>query len=939
MSNATHLSKKRKLSPSSRLSEKKNEEKRIKVSIVSTPSKPRRLKKVKTLLQKQDIHNNECGPTDQTVIETADSNIGLVPHHHHHHTLVPQTTDRLEKTDTAPLVKRIGGLKLSASAKKALKGGRIVATVLKNYPEKIMYNHLEEFAFHGERLYRENNMSKLLTMVPNIKETDIQILFVEARPSVLLLSFLLSPEKWLEKTSGTAQDSHIIIKDPQNNVGKNIVKTNTRSVDHDTGFPALEGGCESGMACVIVGCEKELQDIFSAELEYGHTCDKIITSINGGGSETTTPVAGGGAAVKVTGGRKSGFCTANNFAVLVGLEYQRMVPDDGDTMKTVDFFQQTKDCSQTQEALVPLLLTSCCEAVQRVQMQYVQLLYDMGAVRLHPEPIDSSKILYRLSHTDEASLKMQLRTSKVLLYSVMVWCQLCRVQQNHHWTPNVESEKNPNNTQWLDSCRCLVCGGQLTNDSCFVMNGGSSKHKRDPATVRGIHYEVAKIDGKDQLPEGVSRRDQLPQNEHVRPEVNAKSLQICLRQDYERKIQKHPSVSLTLFVPVCFNEKATVKRLEKKFGGSVTLDGMHKVKGYSYVEGKEHSFYMVLSRFKISLSLNKTISLPAKNLPTFTSRMCHIQKTVSVKGDQMHVPVPGTQTNRRIGVQTVGEDGLVCHHSSEILKRSSVRNERGKAQNQRVTEVGDMFTAINYWCIPTESRQSNFLRYRPTLVAGLINNFYNMGTAVTAVDEKKRRILRKGKFPWLKLDEILPCMTPEVVEVLFNKANHRLSLIKNEIKQLQDQINVRDVIISDLTSQKSRADDELEKKKDECEQLLDEKYVMERDMRGMKRAYTTLSCQHKELEEKVTKLEDKEKSYDEKQQKLRKDYDTKFQHLFSTLDQMSKQHKSAPSCPERFTEEDSLEANLPKELENIMQSFNQNAAHNDEVDFFSELFQ
>jgi hypothetical protein len=340
------------------------------------------------------------------------------------------------------------------------------------------------------------------------------------------------------------------------------------------------------------------------------------------------------------------------------------------------------------------------------------------------------------------------------------------------------------------------------------------------------------------------------------------------------------------------------------------------------------------------------------------SRMCHIQNTVVVEGDRMHVPVPGTQTNRRIGVQTVGEDGLVCHHSSEILMRSSVRNERGRAQNQRVKEVADMFTAVNYWCIPTESRQSNFLRYGPTLVAGLINNFFKMGKAtVTKVHDdddddekttKTRRILRKGKFPWLNVDEILPCMTPEVVALVFNKANHKLITIRNEIKHLQDEIKERDVTISELTKQKINTDEELEKKKDECQELLEEKDVMERDMRVMKRAYKTQSDEHKQLVEKVTELD---KRHDENEKQLRYDYDRKFQNLFSTLDEMTNQKQqqqttttsNSPTFQEGFTE-DALEANLPNELEKIMMSFKENSLYNDNdeddhVDFFNHFFQ
>ena len=189
-------------------------------------------------------------------------------------------------------------------------------------------------------------------------------------------------------------------------------------------------------------------------------------------------------------------------------------------------------------------------------------------------------------------------------------------------------------------------------------------------------------------------------------------------------------------------------------------------------------------------------------------------------------------------------------------------------------------------------------------------------------------------------------MTPEVVALVFNKANHKLSMIRNEIKHLQDEIKERDVTISELTTQKSNTDEELEKKQEECQELLDEKDVMERDMRVMKRAYKTQSDEHKQLVEKVTELD---KRHDENEKQLREDYDRKFQNLFSTLDEMTNQKQqttttsNSPTFQEGFTE-DALEANLPNELENIMMSFKENSLYydndeDDHVDFFNHLFQ
>lgn len=761
-----------------------------------------------------------------------------------------QTEDKIPVKDTSSSFKGTDGLKLSGCAKKALQCGRIIGHLTKDYPDKIMYNHMKEFSYHGTRLYRENNMSSLLRIFPEIRNTDADKI-VDYKPSQLLLSFLISPESWKQiQMQGEEIESMISAE----MIKKKSVKTNTRSVDHDTDFPCIErGGGE--MSCVIVGCEDEIKDVLHGSLDYATTCDNMINQIHGGGRESND--------VKGTG-RKRGYCTANNFPVLVGMEYQKLVKDGC----LIDFFKMTSNTSSG--ALVPLLLTSCFEAVQRVQLQYIQLLYDMGAIQLDTRPVDSSKLLYRLSDTDEASLTMQMKTSKVFLYSVMISCKKCSLQHNELWQPHIESTS----PSFLDDYSCEKCGSELKNDSCFVMNGGSSKNRRDPATVRGIHYEIPKVKGKHQLPEGVNTKEELPQYEHVRPEVNGKYLQIFLRQDYARKVQKHHSVSITLFVPVCYDEQKTKVKLQKRIGQcKVKIDGRHKVKCFCYLEGKEHKTELFLTRLKVSLSLNKKITLSITDetfLPRFFSKMPYVAHTLTFENNKVHLPVPGTQTNKRIGVQTVDSEGNVCQHSCDILQRLSVRKD-GTAKDTTVQEVGNMYTAVNYWCIANDSRENNFIKYGATVIAGLINNFYQKGT-VSTEEGKTFRILEKEEFPWLQLDSIVSTMSTPIADALFKKATHKLQTIDKEIKSLQEELQAKDKLILTLKTKEAESQkkvDEIEEMyKEKCkdyDSLLEEKTALERDMRTLKRSYHTLNENMKSLEKKYVEM------------------DTKYEEMFATL--------------------------------------------------------
>ena len=809
---------------------------------------------------------------------------------------VEQTREKIAKFDNLALVKRKGGLELSKAAEKALAVGKIVATLVKNNPDRIMYNHKERIFHHGERLVKENNMSNLLRYsdAKHIKnEHYTSLLRRNASPSLLFLSFIVNKKMWIPKDNIQAeQDEHISDQNNDSNflqfLTKNVYKTNRRCIDHDTAFPAVERK-ESNMSCVIVGCEKDICEVLCAEHDYAETCNTYMNWLCGKITTTTratnvtrskNPKAATSSSSERGTGRKSGHSTANNFPVLVGMEFQKVVQTKSGSKVFVDFCKQTsRRQNDKHRGLVPLLLTTCCEALHRVHLQYVQVLYDLGAVRLHPQPVDSSKILYRLSDFDATSLTMQLKKSTAVLYSVMIWCTSCNIQYNELWTPNVETV----DPHWLKHHKCGRCNGHLTNDSCFVINGGQLKWRRDPACVQKIAYKYNTVKGQTELPEGVKGKQDMPQYEHVTQEVNAKHLKLHLRQDYDRKIQRDPYVSLTVFIPICFDKKVTEQRLEEKFGGKATFDDTHTVKAYCFVQGKEHEIDLILNRFKISLALNKKITIKKSLLPQrdhllqcFLDEMHHLENTFEnhEDDDTIKIGVPGCQSSKRIGVQTVDDQGEVCKHMANMVVRCSVRQGDKAAQDQRFREEANMYTAIHFWSAETDNQENNFTKYGPTLMAGLINNFVNHGKAtVTKLSGEVTHvsILQRNQYAWLNLKEIISSMNEKIVDEIYNKEKRKLKAVNKEIEKLTAVIREKERVIvtmkcneNMMISKLAEANETIKEKTEQYEQLFALKETLERNLRAIKRSYTVLSTQHKELCQKVDRLEQREKQVEER---------------------------------------------------------------------------
>ena len=811
------------------------------------------------------------------------------------HIDIEQTKDKIPTPDEEKLLYRCGGVKLSAMAARALKGGKIVASLIENNPERIMYNHKIRIYTYGERLVKENNMSTLYKLDPAIQEeTFASLKERNACPSSLLLSFILSADKWIsyESHNGRDQPTEQLPQSSTSStsssdslekyISQNIYKQNRRCIDHDTPFPAVERK-ESKMACVIVGCERDISELFSEEKTYGEACNNIMNMLSGqkGDINEDEIQSSSGSRTGRHERRKTGHCTANNFPVLIGMEHEKVVSVDSisgkKTPTVIDFCKQTSTDAHP-GGLVPLLLTTCCEAIHRVNLQYVQLLYDIGAVRLNPEPVDSSGVLYRLCDFDSASLIMQMKRSTVLLYSVMISCTStsCRVQHNHLWQPNIETT----DPKWLDKKKCNVCGSALKNDSCFVINGGQMKWRRDPASVHRITYQLykSKKNGKIELPEGVKRKEDMPQYEHVTPEVNAKHLKIYTRKDYERKIQRNHFVSLTAFIPISFDRKRTEKKLRMKFGGQVRFDRTQTVKAYCFVNGKEHVINLILNRFKISLSLNKKFHISKDALKKnehiyrhFQRETFHMRETVEETEKQLILSIPGVQSSKRIGVQTIDEEGKVCKHKTGHVARSSVRKGSKLAGDQRFVEEADMYTAIHFWSVAnTDDNENNFTKYGPTLMAGLINNFVMHGKATVKKENEKQIIflLESGKYQWLNVKEIVPAMSSRIVGEIYNR---KMKQINIDIDRLQATIREKDREIERMKERETSLESELGEmsqalrdKTNECQELKNMKDLLERDLRAVKRANKTLMRQHEDLEKKINCMEERNEEIEER---------------------------------------------------------------------------
>jgi hypothetical protein len=862
------------------------------------------------------------------------------------HTVIEQTRDKIPAPDIDKLLYRCGGVKLSALAARALKGGKIVASLIENNPERIMYNHKTRIYTHGERLVKENNMSTLYKLDPSIQQESFTSLKERnACPSSLLLSFILSEDKWISSRESQTHSERVGPDETlEKFISQNIYKQNRRCIDHDTSFPAVERK-ESKMACVIVGCETDISELFSEEKTYEEACNDILNTLSGQKgdlSEADTQRASGSRTGQYQR-RKTGHCTANNFPILIGMEHEKVLSANCTSGKktptVVDFCKQTSTDAHP-GGLVPLLLTTCCEAIHRVNLQYVQLLYDIGAVRLNPEPVDSSGVLYRLCDFDCASLIMQMKRSTVLLYSVMITCTSasCQVQHNHLWQPNIETTE----PDWLDKKKCNTCGSALKNDSCFVINGGQMKWRRDPASVHKITYQFNKSNKrKIELPEGVKGKEDMPQYEHVSPEVNAKQLKIYTRKDYERKIQRNHFVSLTAFVPISFDRKRTEKKLKKKFGGVVRFDRTHTVKAYCFVNGKEHVIDLILNRFKISLSLNKKFHLSKAVLEKnehvyrhFRQETFHLKETIEETENELIMSIPGVQSSKRLGVQTIDVEGKVCKHRTGHVARSSVRKGSKLAADQRFEEEADMYTAIHFWSVATDDNENNFTKYGPTLMAGLVNNFVMQGKATVKKENEKQIVLllESSTYSWLKVKEIVPTMSRKVVGEIYNR---KMKQMKDDIERLQATIREKDREIERMKERETCLEGELGEtsralrdKTKECQELKNMKDLLERDLRAVKRANKTLMRQQEDMEKKIACIEERNEEMEERMK----------QHCEETIAKMMKtrcregreeeqifvhEEMNGDACThvtmgEEYTEEECVESDLTQTNENEM---------------------
>ncbi len=283
--------------------------------------------------------------------------------------------------------------------------------------------------------------------------------------------------------------------------------------------------------------------------------------------------------------------------------------------------------------------------------------------------------------------------------------------------------------------------------------------------------------------------------------------------DAERKNQRTPSVAVTLFVPTCFNREETVASVQEKMAemgfdvdDEAALPGrQHTVEAFCYHNGTEKRLRLVATRFKLSLTCNKWVDVTvdaddAEMLRVMTEKLRDsvlIERCVSDGMVRLRMAVPGTQTNKRLGVQTVKEDGRAHIHECQVLVRHSTRKDGKRQQPVYIKEEASMYAAPNFWCHPDFNQSENFMRYGLSLVSGLVHNMYVQGGLL---------LLQKKDFSWMSLEHVSGTATGNVRTELLEKNLFRAKKVKaalaskeetiekmqKDLKNMQQQMEGRD---------------------------------------------------------------------------------------------------------------------------------------------------
>ena len=750
-------------------------------------------------------------------------------------------------------------------SKRALKGlacGRLIASIQKDNVDMILYNDQPQFRPFKEEYQRRFNMEELYQYSSTVQEI-IKSTHYDQLPdvkSLQFLSFKKHPELWVDTATDEPYTGPKILDeaDKHHNLSNSYLNhktSNTSMVEQDTNSPDIRrvgGPKNTKNVCVVVGDPGVIATALDSSLSYADSCDRTFRGIYGLKPDTD---------IKTSTNMKR----SNDFPVLVALKTKTMVTVEGKEYM-VDFGQKTEEMKCRTTAL---LLSSLTEAIQRVQVLFLEMLYDTGDVHLNKTPIDRLGRMYRLDDTDKLSQIMNFHRSDTVLYQVRIWCTTCLKPHHNLWIPNDQKRM----AEIISTHTCEECESHtLVNHSSFMLREANCRQSLDPGASRKINYEVPRDNRVPLYPTGIESVEQLQPYELVSDMTSCLDLELDMSMDAGRKNQRTRAVTITLYIPTSFDQDKTLAAAREQLQSTdfeLTEDDIpnndHCVDAYVYHDGKEHQMKIVATRFKVSLSCNKTVDtiMSDEVAETLKTRLGSVQDCVQFQQNQSHVQVhvPSNQTCKRMGVQTVYEEGEVHIHSSPVIVTPLNRQSGKRQNNKRVAEEGPMMTATNCWCHPNFEKQENFLRYGQTLLAAFVNNVYNQG--ILKLGDTRIELLPKGMYDWIELDEIHGTILPHIREEMLRKVSAKVAkeLLSREkkIKELGEQLNQvkkshayeNDKNLDSLTSRIEELEESLRTVTKERDELKNIRKELERELRAIRRQYVKVQDQYNRLCETV----------------------------------------------------------------------------------------
>ncbi len=768
---------------------------------------------------------------------------------------IPQLTTDYIMEDALTQTKK-DSVKLSSRAFQQLKSGRLIATIPKQDPSRVYFNDRLHYQGWEVPVFRRNNLQELLT-IPDQRQALSQCHYKDlmrqcGSKSLWYLSFVENPEMWLDRNVDIAPFQGSCER--QGNGIPNYETENTRSVEQDTSSPDIRR--VSGAKCVVVGDPNVIARTFDGSLSYGDACNRTIRSIFS--LKDGVEVESVGKNVK----------RSNDFPVLVALDTKKYVNIEG-TMYCADFSSKTKEAGSP---ITPLLLSSCTEVMMRVQAFYILELYKCGKVELDPTPIDMTGVFFKLRDEDEVSQLLNFVRSDTIMFQVCIVCTWCGHSHNDLWHPNDEDGVS----ETLKSTACTYCGRMKTlqNESCFVLKETNIRRSLDPGSSRLIHYEYHKSKKETVLPPNVNTTADMPKFERVWSTSSVSKLRLDMEEDFGRKNKRTPSIAVTLYIPTVFNREKTLASVRQQIEGfDVELDeGMapddaHLIDMFCYHKDREHHMQIVATRVKLSMTCNKEVPVIVKlnesNDMKFTvlrhelSQMKESVKTRLTEDHQsiqMNIGLPSTQTNKRIGVQTINAAGDIITHTSPVLVPQATRKGSKRQEPIRMTEEGKMFSALNFWSHPHWDENENFLRFRSTLVSGLVYNMFSQGSK--SIQGQSVHLLPLGQFKWIELDKISGTLNPDVKEKLYNKTALNCRQVKDAISEKDEKIRELEATLASERATFHNTSVELQVKKRQVKELEHELAEVRVERNELKRERDDLERQLRALKRECGKLTD-----------------------------------------------------------------------------------